>query len=234
MAMNDANQNLQARLTRDRRMVRWVLVLQIVILGWLAKNHFDGAFNRSSHNQPTAVATSAESPPSLEPAVPNAPSSFSRPARLSWFQPVPPLPRRLSRHPASRIHAEMERMMAEANQAFADFDSLFSPDPSWAALPLSPSMNMAETPRAYEITLAIPDADPSTFDVRLDGRLLSVSSHQDTRTPNASSSQRFSSRLLLPGPVAPDALLQITNETGRILIRIPKPEADSASATASR
>jgi HSP20 family molecular chaperone IbpA len=128
----------------------------------------------------------------------------------------------------------MERMMAEANQAFADFDSLFSPDPSWASLPLSPSMNMAETPQAYEITLAIPEADPSTFDVRLDGRLLSVSSHQDTRTPQASSSQHFSSRLLLPGPVAPDALLHITNETGRILIRIPKPEADSASATASR
>ena len=228
--MSDATQNLQARLTRDRRMVRWVLVLQIIILGWLAKNHFDGAFNRSSHNQPTAVATSAESPPSLEPAVPNAPSSFSRPPRLSWFQPVPPLPRRLSRHPASRLHAEMERMMAEANQAFADFDSLFSPDPSWASLPLSPSMNMAETPQAYEITLAIPEADPSTFDVRLDGRLLSVSSHQDRRTSNASSSQSFSSRVLLPGPVAADASFQITNVNDRVCIRIPKP---AANATAS-
>ena len=73
-------------------------------------------------------------------------------------------------------------------------------------------------------------ADPGSLDVRLDGRLLSVSSHQDRRTSNASSSQSFSSRVLLPGPVAADASFQITNVNDRLCIRIPKP---AANATAS-
>jgi HSP20 family molecular chaperone IbpA len=145
----------------------------------------------------------------------------------------PPPPRSV-RHPAGHLRADMLRLMDEANQAFADFDSFFGMDDAWSALPASPSMNMRELDDAYELSLAMPDADPESIHVRLDGRLLSVSSHQDTRTPNASSSQHFSSRLLLPGPVEPDALLQITNETGRIRIRIPKPEAPPPTATASR
>lgn len=215
--------------TGERKLLRWVLVLQVVILGWLAKNHFDGAFTRRSHNQPPAVATQPDTPPSLEPsAQPNAPSSFSRFPRLAAFQRIPQPPR--LRHPADRMRAEMERMLAEANQAFAGFDSFFDRDDVWANLPASPAMNLRELDDAYELSLVVPDADPDSFDLRLDGRLLSISSHQDTRTPHASASQRFSSRLLLPGPVAPDALLQVTNETGRLRIRIPKP----ATATASR
>ncbi len=217
-------------------MVRWVLVLQIVILGWLAKNYFDGAFSRSSHNQPTAAATSAEPPPSLESAVQNAPSPFSRPPRPapSWFRPVPPLPPRLTRHPASHLHAEMERMLDEFHHAFADFDSLFAHDAAWATLPPAPSMNMAETPDAYEITLAIPDADPDAIEIHLDGRVLSFHSHQDTRDAHSASSRRFSSRLLLPGPVAPDTLLEISNDADHIHIRVPKPGAPSKNATVAR
>ncbi len=124
--------------------------------------------------------------------------------------------------------------MEEANQAFVNFDSFFGMDDAWAALPASPSMNMRELDDAYELSLAMPDADPASFHVRLDGRLLSVSSHQDTRTPNASSSQHFSSRLLLPGPVEPDAIVQITNDAGRVRIRVPKPRASAPTATASR
>lgn len=215
--------------TGERKLLRWVLVLQIVILGWLAKNHFDGAFSRRTHNQPPAVATQTDTPPSLEPSAQlNAPSSFSLFPHLAAFQRAPQ-PSRF-RHPADRMRDEMERMMAEANHAFANFDSVFGSDATWAALPASPAMNMRELADAYELSLALPDADPAAFDVRLDGRLLSISSHQDTRTPGTSSSQSFSSRVLLPGPVEPDARLQITNETGRIRIRIPKP----ATATASR
>lgn len=215
--------------TGERKLLRWVLVLQVVILGWLAKNHFDGAFTRRSHNQPPAVATQPDTPPSLElSAQPNAPSSFSRFPRLSAFQRMPSPPR--FRPPADRMRAEMERMLAEANQAFAGFDAFFDRDDGWASLPASPAMNLRELDDAYELSLALPDADPDSFDVRLDGRLLSISSHRDSRTPHASSSQRFSSRLLLPGPVESNALLHVTNETGRIRIRIPKP----ATATASR
>ena len=219
--------------TGERKLLRWILVLQVVILGWLAKNHLDGAFSRRSHNQPTAVPTQPDTPPSLEPSAhPNAPSSFSLLPRLAVFRRPAPAPR--LRHPADRMRAEMERMMAEANQAFSGFDSFFDRDDVWANLPASPAMNLRELDDAYELSLALPDADPDSFDVRLDGRLLSISSHQDTRTPHTSSSQRFSSRLLLPGPVEPDALLQVTNAAGRVRIRIPKPDAAPATATASR
>ena len=149
--------------------------------------------------------------------------------RLAAFSRLPAPPR--FAHPADRLRAEMERMMAEANQAFAGFDNFFDRDDIWATLPASPAMNMRERDDAYELSLALPDANPDSLDVRLDGRLLSVSSHQDTRTPNASASQSFSSRVLLPGPVAPDARLQVTNDNGRICIRIPKP---AATTTASR
>ncbi|NCA81658.1 MAG: hypothetical protein EOM72_02795 [Opitutae bacterium] len=212
----------------EHRLLRWILVLQIVILAWLAKNHFDGAFGRRSHNPP-AAATLTDSPPSLElSAQPNAPSSFSLLPRFSVFRRAPP-PSRFP-HPADRMRAEMQRMMAEANRAFADFDSVFGSDAAFAALPASPAMNLREMDEAYELSLALAEADPGSLDVRLDGRLLSVSSHHDTRTPHASSSQRFSSRVLLPGPVDPDASLLVTNQNNRVLIRISKP----VEATAAR
>ena len=227
--MTDNANNPAPAPSGERKLLRWILVLQIVILAWLAKNHFDGAFNRRSLNPP-AVATQSDTPPSLEPsAQPNAPSSFSLLPRLGVFQRPAPMPR--YRHPADRMRAEMERMMAEANQAFANFDSVFGPDDAWAALPSSPAMNLREMDDAYELALALPDADPDSLDVRLDGRLLSVSSHQDTRTPQASSSQRFSSRVLLPGPVDANATFQITNVNDRICIRIPKPTANAAAST---
>ncbi len=212
----------------ERKLLRWILVLQVVILAWLAKNHFDGAFSRRPHNPP-AVATQPDTPPSLEPsAQPSAPSSFSLLPRLAVFRRPAPAPR--YRHPADRMRDEMERMMAQANQAFAGFDSFFGPDPAWASLPASPAMNLRELDDAYELSLAMADPNPANLDVRLDGRLLSVSSHQDTRTPHASASQSFNSRVLLPGPVDPDASFQITNVNDRVCIRIPKP---AATATAS-
>ena len=227
--MTDNANNPSPAPTGERKLLRWILVLQVVILAWLAKNHFDGAFNRRTHN-PSAAATQSDTPPSLEPsAQPNAPSSFSLLPRLAVFQRPASAPR--FPHPADRMRDEMERMMAEANHAFADFDSVFGPDDAWAALPASPAMNLREMDDAYELSLATASTDPKSLDVRLDGRLLSVSSHQDTRTPRSSSSQSFSSRVLLPGPVDPDASFLVTNVNDRLCIRIPKP---AAAATASR
>ena len=120
--------------------------------------------------------------------------------------------------------------MADANRAFADLDSVFGSDAAFAALPASPAMNLREMDDAYELSLALANADPGALDIRLDGRLLSVASHQDARTPRSSSSQSFSSRVLLPGPVDPDASLLVTNQNHRVLIRIPKP----VEATAAR
>ena len=227
--MTDNTNNPTPAPSSERKLLRWILVLQVVILAWLAKNHFDGAFNRRPHNPP-AVATQPDTPPSLEPsAQPNAPSSFSLLPHLAAFQRPAPQPR--FQHPADRMRDEMERMMADANRAFANFDSFFGPDDaSWAALPASPAMNLRELNDAYELSLAMANADPKSLDVRLDGRLLSVSSHQDTQSAHSASSQSFSSRVLLPGPVDPNAALLVTNENDRLCIRIPKAAATTTAS----
>jgi HSP20 family molecular chaperone IbpA len=222
--MTDNTTHLEPTSKGERKLLRWILVLQVVILAWLAKNYFDGAFSRRTHNPP-AVATQPDTPPSLEPSAPNAPSSFF--PGLAVFQRPPPQPR--FSHPADRMRAEMERMMSQANQAFADFDTVFGSDAAFAALPASPAMNLREMDQVYELSLALPDANPEDLDVRLQGRLLSVSAQQNTRSANSSSSQRFSSQVLLPGPVDPGTPVQITNENNRICIRIPKPAGPTAA-----
>ncbi|OQC55385.1 MAG: hypothetical protein BWX54_01974 [Verrucomicrobia bacterium ADurb.Bin018] len=228
-AMTDQATIQQPKPAGDRRLMRWILVLQLVILGWLAKNYFDGAFNRRHHNPP-AVATQPDTPPSLEPsAQPNAPSPFSVLPRWTAFQRATPPPRLV--HPMDRIRLEMERMMAEANRAAANFDALFGLDDSlWSALPASPAMNLRELPDAYELSLALPNTDPGSVDVQLDGRLLSVTAQQNTQTAHSTSAQRFSSRVLLPGPVAANAACQVTNENDRLCIRIPKATAPQTAA----
>ena len=45
----------------------------------------------------------------------------------------------------------------------------------------------------------------------------------------ASSSQRYTSRVLLPGPVDTNSVMQITNLNDRICIRIPKPTTARAA-----
>jgi HSP20 family molecular chaperone IbpA len=209
----------------EHKLLRWVLVLQIVILAWLAKNHFDGAFNRGSHTDTPAVATVPNTPPSLESNVPNAPSFFSDPFTSSLQSSRS---RRLS-HPAHRMRAEMAQMRSQANRAFADFDSVFGADAAWASLPASPTMNMREEDDAYELSLTLPDADPDSLEFRLEGRILTIASRQATRTAGSASSRQFSTRLMLPGPVDESTPLDITNDNHRIRIRIAKPAAVPAA-----
>ena len=223
--MTDSPENPTPAPSGERKLLRWILVLQIVILGWLAKNHFDGTFGRRTHNPP-ADPTLTETLPSLESSSPDAPSSFFQLPHFSILRHTPP-PQ--YQHPADRMRDEMERMMQEANHAFADVDSFFGSDAAFATLPASPTMNMRELDDAYELSLAMPNADPNALDVQLDGRLLSISTHQDNRTAHSSSSQHFSTRLLLPGPVDPNTPVQMTNENNRIRIRISKPAAITAA-----
>jgi len=211
--------------TGEHKLLRWVLILQIVILAWLAKNHFDGAFNRGSHTDTPAVATVPNTPPSLESNVPNAPSFFSHP----FTSPLQSARSRRLSHPASRMRAEMAQMMSQANRAFADFDSVFGADAAWASLPASPTLNMREEDDAYELSLTLPDADPDSLDIRLEGRILSIASRQDTRTAGSSSSHSFNTRLMMPGPVDKETPLDITNDNHCIRIRIAKPAAGSAA-----
>ena len=113
-----------------------------------------------------------------------------------------------------------------------DFASFFAPGPEWAALPTSPSVDMRELEDAYELTMVQPGLTPESLDVRLNGRLLSLHSGQDVQSANRHSHQRFTTQLLLPGPVDPDCAPEIQTENNRIRIRVAKPGGDALAAAA--
>lgn len=238
-----------------------ILVLQVVILAWLAKNHFDGTSQRGGSFPSSPAVPAAAIPPSLECArdVPSpSPQSdeideadgIDEAAPLA--PPLPPpaayrdpfaifhrAPRRAA-FPASRWHADVQRMMDEAWEAheamLQDFGSYFSPGPEWASLTASPAVNMRELDDAYELTLAQPGLAPGDLDVRLDGRTLSLryDRRTDTSSPGGARQtgrQSGSVRMGLPGPVAPGAVPEISNDNNRIRIRIAKPEPSQGVPT---
>lgn len=221
---------------QGRGLLWLILVLQLAILAWLAKNQFGGTSPRGgSISSPAAPA--AAIPPSLEcdrdvppPSSPNdddadaplpPPSAYRDPFAL--FHRAP----RRAAFPASRWHADVQRMMDEAMEAheamLQDFGSFFSPGPEWAALPASPAVNMRELDDAYELTLSQPGLAPDDLDIRLDGRTLSLRYDRSSDSADARSRQSGSVRMRLPGPVAENTPPEILNENNRIRIRVAKP-----------
>lgn len=238
---------------QGRGLLWLILALQAVILGWLAKNQFDGTSPRGGSFPSSPAVPAADIPPSLEcdrdvpsPSDPDAgiaddadapsgaglaalppPAAYRDPFALFHRSPRPAFAPR----PFPRWHADVQRMMDEAMEAheamLQDFGSFFSPGPEWAALPASPAVNMRELDDAYELTLAQPGLAPGDLDVRLDGRTLSLRYDRRTDTADANGRQTGrqsgSVRMGLPGPVAPGAVPEISNDNNRIRIRIAKP-----------
>ena len=227
---------------QGRGLLWLILVLQVAILAWLAKNHFDGTSHRGGSFPSSPAAPAAAIPPSLEwtrdvpsPSLENdesdkndagatalpLPAAYSDPFAL--FHRAP----RRAAFPASRWHADVQRMMDEAMEAheamLQDFGSFFSPGPEWAALPASPAVNMRELDDAYELTLSQPGLAPDDLDVRLDGRTLSLRYDRSSDSADARSRQSGSVRMRLPGPVAENTPPEILNENNRIRIRVAKP-----------
>jgi HSP20 family molecular chaperone IbpA len=229
---------------QGRGLLWLILALQVVILGWLAKNYYDGASARRESASSPAVPTVAV-PPSLERAgdapspspspaaaadddggtlfAPPSPAAYRDPFALFRRAPARPFPDR----GFPRWHADVQRMMDEAMEAheamLQDFGSFFSPGPEWAALPASPAVNMRELDDAYELTLSQPGLAPDDLDIRLDGRTLSLRYDRSSDSADARSRQSGSVRMRLPGPVADNTPPEILNENNRIRIRVAKP-----------
>lgn len=227
---------------QGRGLLWLILALQVVILGWLAKNHFDGTSHRGGSFPSSPAAPAAAIPPSLEwtrdvpsPSLENDESdkdnggATALPPPAAYRDPFALFHRapRRAAFPASRWHADVQRMMDEAMEAheamLQDFGSFFSPGPEWAALPASPAVNMRELDDAYELTLSQPGLAPDDLDVRLDGRTLSLRYDRSSDSADARSRQSGSVRMRLPGPVAENTPPEILNENNRIRIRVAKP-----------
>ena len=227
---------------QGRGLLWLILVLQVAILAWLAKNHFDGTSHRGGSFPSSPAAPAAAIPPSLEwtrdvpsPSLDNDESdednagATALPPPAAYRDPFALFHRapRRAAFPASRWHADVQRMMDEAMEAheamLQDFGSFFSPGPEWAALPASPAVNMRELDDAYELTLSQPGLAPDDLDIRLDGRTLSLRYDRSSDSADARSRQSGSVRMRLPGPVAENTPPEILNENNRIRIRVAKP-----------
>jgi len=112
-----------------------------------------------------------------------------------------------------------------ARRLDAEIQSLFDDDAAaWPAVPARPALSLTQLPDRY--VLALDRVDPESLDVSLDSRVLTIrSSRRDDH-----SSYAYSSRFLLPGPVAPDAAPSVSRDGGRVVVTILKPNADPASA----
>ena len=102
------------------------------------------------------------------------------------------------------------------------------PEIAWPDVPSRPALSLTQLPDRY--VLALDRVDPDSLDVSLDSRVLTIRSARR----DAHSSYSYSSRFLLPGPVAPDATPQVTTEDGRVFVTILKPGADANSAPATQ
>ena len=235
---------------QGRGLLWLILALQVVILGWLAKNQFDGTSHRGGSFPSSPAAPAAAIPPSLEGArdVPSPSSgndendendevATALPPPAAYRDPFALFHRapRRAAFPASRWHADVQRMMDEAMEAheamLQDFGSFFSPGPEWAALPASPAVNMRELDDAYELTLVQPGLAPDDLDIRLDGRTLSLRYDRSSDSADARSRQSGSVRMRLPGPVADNTPPEILNENNRIRIRVAKPAPGTTKET---
>ena len=235
---------------QGRGLLWLILALQVVILGWLAKNQFDGTSHRGGSFPSSPADPAAAIPPSLECArdVPSPSSGNDKndendevatalPPPAAYRDPFALFHRapRRAAFPASRWHADVQRMMDEAMEAheamLQDFGSFFSPGPEWAALPASPAVNMRELDDAYELTLAQPGLAPDDLDIRLDGRTLSLRYDRSSDSADARSRQSGSVRMRLPGPVADNTPPEILNENNRIRIRVAKPAPGTTKET---
>ena len=79
------------------------------------------------------------------------------------------LPARRGDDPLARMHREMDRM-------FEDFFGAFDTPSSWKSdLVLRPNIDIAESKKAYRISVEVPGVDEQDIDLTLDGDALIIS-----------------------------------------------------------
>jgi hypothetical protein len=107
VAMTDNTNNPTPAPSSERKLLRWILVLQVVILAWLAKNLLTGHSTADSTTHCGRNPT--DTPPSLEPSAQRMPRHLFRSCRGSRSSPPRAGP---DLSPSRRSHARrMERMM---------------------------------------------------------------------------------------------------------------------------
>jgi len=100
----------------------------------------------------------------------------------------------------------------------------------------SPRTDLAETADAYVVTMDVPGVEKEAIDVRLEGRLLTVSGHSDVTTEQREGDKvlrkerhvgNFHRAVSLPGSVD-DSRIEASCSNGVLVVTLPK-RADAPS-----
>jgi HSP20 family molecular chaperone IbpA len=115
----------------------------------------------------------------------------------------------------------MDAMMASAFEDMARMRSAMQLDEGWDSLRVSPTMDMRTDRNGYLVSLSIPGVNSSNVDVSLDGRVLTVTAHEEGRNGSGQSFRHFERRILLPGLVGDSKDIRAAMTNGLLRIHIP-------------
>ncbi|MBN2302521.1 MAG: Hsp20/alpha crystallin family protein [Lentisphaerae bacterium] len=120
---------------------------------------------------------------------------------------------------ANDMRKRMNHMMQHALSEFEVLDSWMAFDEGWNSLLPSPTMDMREGEHNYVVIFSMPGATLSDFQVKLHGRLLTVSSHDSLLNTG---SHIYERRIWLPGPVGNHEKPQAVMTNGVLKVVLPK------------
>lgn len=223
-------------ITIDRALLVAVLAIQAGMAGWFYK-YYNTQQQRTTQRPETSLQHTLVPP---RPATsfwlsnPSRPftAGFGRTSQTtpsgalltpptSFFRDMPPgmvpgLP------DPDALFADMHRRMQQNIAAFQQMHADLMADDSWQSVHRVPTMDMREFNDRYEVTFGIPDVQQGDISARLDGRILSVQARQQNAQTNGWQQQAFQTRVMLPWPVATNAVLGTRFDQGTFVVQIPK------------
>jgi len=140
------------------------------------------------------------------------------------------LPARRGDDPMTRMHREMDRL-------FEDFFGSFDKPSNWhSELVLKPSIDIAESNKAYRISVEVPGVDEDDIDLTLDGDALIICGEKRQESEDDEegfhrverSYGSFRRVLTLPTDADPDGI-SAKFRNGVLKIRVPRTKESSGS-----
>ena len=222
--MNEQHHKSGSKWSFDRWLLIVLLISQVMLTIWVIQT------NRRAQQTSETNTTIPAQPGSIvyvtnitqhqsikQPVQQNAPTGNRNPRKM-----ISP----------NDIFAEMNRMFEESHARMMQMNRMFSFDEGWDALPMSPAMDMRETETTYEITLSIPDINPSNVELALEGRMLVITCYREINEKGGLSHKQFVSKLLLPGAAGDLHTAHTEFASGILRISIPKADNDETTTGA--
>ncbi len=207
------SQRPRGRVNKAQALLLVMIALQVVILGWLYRQH--QVQQQIMELEAARLARQeAVEPPTLTPTTPRAVHSglFPPPLLLS----------------PNAMHDRFNRMMSEALQSFDQMSGRMNFDSGWDRLPASPTMDMRAFDDRYEVLFSLPGIQNSDIRVLLEGRLLTISSEGGDASNGRREFNRFESRVQLPGPVGDPQAAQASFTNGILKVVVPRSQDGEA------